>query len=98
MIVRILGEGQYEVPADEADALEKLDAALVKAVEGDDEAAFADGLHALIAEVRRAGTPLSPDDFAPSDLVVPFADATLDETKNLLAESGDPTGSDDLVG
>jgi hypothetical protein len=94
MIVRILGDTQYEVPTDAIAELEGLDADLVKAVDGDNEAAFTGALKKLIAEVRRAGTPLATDAFAPSDLVVPFADATLEETKSLLADGSDPTGSD----
>jgi hypothetical protein len=94
MIVRILGDTQYEVPASAKSALDELDTDLVKAVDGGDEAAFANALTKLIAEVRRAGTPLPTDAFAPSDLVVPFADATLEETKSLLADSSDPSGSD----
>jgi len=94
MIVRILGDTQYEVPTEACRTLEDLDADLVKAVDGNDEAAFTNALTKLIAEVRRAGTPLAADAFAPSDLVVPFADATLEETKSLLADSSDPTGSD----
>jgi hypothetical protein len=94
MIVRVLGDTQYEVPTEACDALEELDADLVKAVDSNDEAAFSNTLTKLIAEVRRAGTPLPADAFAPSDLVVPFADATLAETKSLLADSSDSTGSD----
>ncbi len=94
MIVRILGDTQYEVPTEACGALEEFDADLVKAVDDNDEAAFTNALTKLIAEVRRAGTPLAADAFAPSDLVVPFADATLEETKSLLADSSDPTGSD----
>ena len=93
MIVRILGDTQYEVPAKDCGALDELDADLVKAVDSDDEAAFTGALKKLIAEVRRAGKPLATDAFAPSDLVVPFADATLEETKSLLADGSDPTGS-----
>ncbi len=98
MIVRVLGDTQYEVPDEAIAVLEGLDAGLVKAVDGNDEAAFTDALTKLIAEVRRVGTPLAADEFAPSDLVVPFADASLKETKRLLADSSDPAGSDDLVG
>ena len=50
---------------------------------------------AIIDEVRHAGQTLADDAFAPSDLVVPFADATLAETKSLLADSGDAVGPDD---
>jgi hypothetical protein len=88
MIVRILGDGQFDVPESERDTLHRLEAALNAAVEGDDEAAFGTALAAVVAEVRRVGSGLPPDSFTASDLVLPFDDATLDETKALLAEPG----------
>ena len=88
MIVRILGEGQFEVPDDDRGNLSELEQSLNAAVEGDDETAFASSLAAVIAEVRRIGVPLPPDSFTSSDLVVPFDDATLAETKALLSEPG----------
>jgi hypothetical protein len=95
MIVRILGEGQYDIAGAESSVLEGLDSVLMEAVETGDESAFAAALDALIAEVRRTGTPVADDSFAPSDLVVPFSDSTLEETKGLLAEPGGETGSED---
>jgi len=83
-----LAEGQFDVPDDDRGTLDALDAALNAAVEGDDEAAFATALADLIAEVRRVGSELPPDAFTASDLVVPFSDATLAETKALLAGPG----------
>ncbi|MGA2835375.1 MAG: hypothetical protein ABSF84_02140 [Acidimicrobiales bacterium] len=88
MIVRILGEGQYDIAESDRSTLDGLDVALNEAVEGDDDAAFLTALAALIGEVRRIGTPLAADQFTSSDLVVPFSDATLAETKALLAEPG----------
>src|SRR5580700_2915947 len=44
----------------------------------------ASALAALTAAVRAAGEAVADDTFAPSDLVVPFPDATLEETKDLL--------------
>jgi len=88
MIVRILGEGQFEVPEADCDQLHELEKSLNAAVDGDDEAAFAKSLAGVIAEVRRVGLPLPPDSFTSSDLVVPFDDATLIETKALLSEPG----------
>jgi hypothetical protein len=87
MIVRILGEAQYDVPEDQRATLDDLDRTLVKAVDANDEAAFTSALLALAAEVRRVGTPLPDDAFIPSELVVPFADASLEETKRLLADA-----------
>jgi len=85
VIVRILGEGQYSVPDSEKTVLEVLDGDLVAAVETHDEPAFAKALGELTAVVRRAGTALPADTLAPSDLVIPFDDATLEETEALLA-------------
>jgi hypothetical protein len=95
VIVRILGEGQYLVPDDERTALEQLDDELGAAVKAGHEPRFAEALAALTAKVRSAGTALADDEFAPSDLVVPFADATLHETQALLAEQGDNPRGDD---
>ena len=88
MIVRILGEGQFDVADADRGSLDGLEAALNAAVEGDDDAVFASALAAVIAEVRRVGAALPPDSFTASDLVVPFSDATLVETKALLKEPG----------
>ena len=95
MIVRILGEGQYAIADDLRPTLDKLDTALMEAVDSGDEQRFVTALGALTDEVREAGEPLAHDDFAPSDLVIPFADATLEETKGLLAEPGADSASDD---
>ncbi len=86
MIVRILGEGQYEIDDAHRDRLNPLDDALMAAIDAGDEDAFANALTAVAAEIRSVGTPVPDDRFIPSDLVVPFADATLDETRRLLAE------------
>jgi hypothetical protein len=88
VIVRILGEGQFDVPDADKARLGELEAELNTAVDGDDETTFASALRAVIAEVRAVGTLLAPDSFTSSDLVVPFSDATLAETKTLLDEPG----------
>ena len=94
MIVRILGEGQYAVPDSERAALEALDRDLVAAVDAHDEDAFTKALAALTDGVRQLGEAVPDDDFAPSDLVIPFPDATLAETEELLADSKE-AGSDE---
>jgi hypothetical protein len=89
VIVRILGGGQFSLPDDQRATLEAFDSKVADAVDAGDAAAFTTALGALVAAVRQAGTPLADDDFAPSDLVVPFPDATLEETKGLLSETAD---------
>ncbi len=88
MIVRILGEGQLDVPDSELGKLNTLDDALQAAVDADDEAAFAAALADLLAEVRQVGTPLPDDSLVPSELVLPSADAGLAEVRDLLGEEG----------
>ena len=87
MIVRILGEGQYDVAAEHADGLNELDSALETAVETGDEQAFRDALLALLGRVREVGQRLPDDALEPSDAAVPGEDATLAEVKDLLVGS-----------
>ena len=65
MIVRILGEGRYDVPDADMPAIEQLDAQLVDALDRGDEAEFAGTLADLIGQVRHTGTLIAPDDLRP---------------------------------
>ena len=88
MIVRILGEGQLEVPESAVGELNVLDAALEAAVNGKDEAAFRPALAALLARVRQVGSPTDADDLRPSELIIPQPDATIAEVRKLLTDEG----------
>lgn len=88
MIVRILGEGQRDVADGELDSLNTLDDALQRAVDGGDEEGFAQALSALLSRVRDVGRPLPDDEIVPSDLVLPSADASLAEVRELLGDEG----------
>lgn len=85
MIVRILGEGQYELRDEELAPLEELDHQLNTAIEGGDEGAFHQALEGLIAKVRQ-GTELPASTIVPSDLTVPSEGSTLEELRRLLSE------------
>jgi hypothetical protein len=88
MIVRILGEGQLELPESAAEELNRLDAALESAVERSDEAAFRPALAELLAKVRQVGSPTEADDLRPSELIIPQQDASMDEVRKLLTDEG----------
>ena len=88
MIVRILGEGQFRVDDAAAADLNRLDADLETAVEHSDEAAFADALAHLLAQVRTYGSPLPPDILESSDLILPHQDSSMDEVRKLLTDEG----------
>lgn len=88
MIVRILGEGQYDVSDGALDRLNALDAAVEAAIEAGDEAAFETALAGLLDGVRSAGVPRAVDALDESDLILPPADATIDEVRELLDDDG----------
>ncbi len=88
MIVRILGEGQWDVSEEQVDALNELDSAVESAVEGGDRETFAQSLDALLNAVRTAGVPLPDESLEDSDLILPPSDATLEEVRELLSDEG----------
>jgi len=88
MIVRIMGEGQFEVPEERVQDLNHLDQDLLKAVDANDEDGFRTALQGLLASVRTAGTQLPDDYLGPSELVLPGPDATIDEVRAVLGEEG----------
>lgn len=88
MIVRILGEGQFDVPDSELDRLNELDDALTAAVEAGDPDRFAIALGHLLAEVRSHATPHALDTLDQSDLVLPGPDSSLEQVRDLLTEEG----------
>ncbi len=88
MIVRIMGEGQLEVSEDHLGALNELDAAVESAVAAGDQDSFATSLALLLEDVRRVGTPLPVDALHDSDLILPPADATIEEVRHLLEGDG----------
>ena len=88
MIVRILGEGQYDVSDDALTALNELDATVESSVESGDEAGFTSALAALLDGVRTAGVPHDADSLDASDLILPMADASLAEVRDMLSGDG----------
>lgn len=88
MIVRILGEGQLQVDDSEVDGLNTLDEDLQRAVDAGDEDVFRAALAALLSRVHKVGTPLPLDSLEPSDLLLPPADADLDEVRDMLGDEG----------
>jgi hypothetical protein len=88
VIVRILGEGQLRVDDSAVSELNELDSTLEAAVNRGDEGGFTAALAALLARVREVGTPTEPDDLEPSELILPQADATMEDVRKLLADDG----------
>ena len=88
MIVRILGEGQFELPDDAMDELNALDDAVTSAIDSNDEQAFRSCLSDLLAKVRESGSPVPDDYLGPSELILPAEEATVEEVTELLTDEG----------
>jgi PspAA-like protein len=88
MIVRISGEGQFDVPDGHVEDLNRLDDDLTKAVDSGDEAQFKAALEALLGSVRTAGEELPADFIGPSDLVLPSPDSSIHEVREVLGDEG----------
>ena len=88
MILRILGEGQLKMSDEALLELNELDDVLIAAVDKGDEGQFQTALSNLVNKVRQVGTPVEDDYLGPSELIIPGADATLDEVRELLSDEG----------
>lgn len=88
MIVRIMGEGQFELDEHEARALNDLDTALDASVDAGPEGEFAVHLAAMQAFVRDHGRRVADDEIVASDCIVPPPGISLDELRALLGGEG----------
>ena len=88
MIIRILTEGQFNLPGAHLDDLNDIDNQLVKVVENEDRAEFERLLKKMLDLVRENGTPVPMDDIVESDLVLPEPDITLEEAGELFTGEG----------
>ena len=88
MIVRILTEGQYNLPGAYVDELNDIDNQIVEFVESQDRDGFERRLKAMLDLVREKGTPVEVDELVESDLVLPEPDITLKEAEELFVGEG----------
>jgi len=88
MIVRILTEGQYNLPGAHVDELNEIDNQLVEVVGQEDQEGFDRHLKKMLDLVREKGTPLPVEEIVESDLVLPEPDITLKEAEELFVGEG----------
>ncbi len=79
MIVRISGEGQFDLADTETDRLGQLENAVVAAVEAGGEDEYKSSFATLLDFVREQGSAVPDDELATSDLILPPADTSLEE-------------------
>ncbi len=88
MIVRILSEGQFNLPGASIDALNDIDNRMVEAVESENRENFKLLLREMLELVRENGTPVPLDELVESDLILPEADLTLEEAEHVFIGDG----------
>ena len=88
MIVRILTEGQYDLPGAYIDDLNAIDNELVEVVASEDQEAFDSVLKRMLDLVREHGSPVPIDELVESDLVLPEPDITLREAEEMFVGEG----------
>lgn len=88
MIVRILTEGQYNLPGAYIDQLNEIDNKIVVVVEQKDKVNFHKLLEEMFSLVRKYGTEVPIDELVESDLVLPEPDITLQEAEEMFTGEG----------
>jgi hypothetical protein len=89
VIVRLMHEGQYEVPDSLRDELNAADDRALAALANGDVEALNAGIEEMWELVRANGDPLAANELTPgSDVIVPPADLSLEEAQELLTGEG----------
>jgi hypothetical protein len=88
VIVRISGEGQFNLPDGDADRLNDLDNEAVAAVEAGDEAKFQQLFDQMVALVENDGEAVNDDELVQSDVILPPRDISFAEAAGEFTGDG----------
>ena len=88
MIVRISGEGQYELPDADAERLNELDNRAVAAADQGDETGFGELWTQMLELVVTDGTELGEDELVESDVILPPRDISFAEAQGEFTGEG----------
>ena len=88
MIIRILGIGQFKLDDRHIDSLNKIDNKIVEHVSKGREKEFRADLAKIISMIQEKGEPINPAEIVSSDIIVPPADMTLEEARQVFSGEG----------
>jgi PspA-Associated protein len=88
VIVRISGEGQYNLPDEDSERLNELDNRAVNAVEQGDETGFKELWSQMLELVASDGNAVPQDELVESDVILPPRDVTFEEAKAEFSGEG----------
>jgi hypothetical protein len=88
VIVRIAGEGQFNLPDEDADRLNELDNRAVSAVEQGDETGFKELWSQMLEIVASDGNAVPDEELVESDVILPPRDISFEEAKGEFSGEG----------
>jgi len=88
MIIRIMGTGQFEVKSSLFDELNTIDNMIVDCVQKGDAAGYQEKFSELIGLVLREGKKLPDDQIVESSVIIPPADMTITEARQIFTGEG----------
>jgi hypothetical protein len=88
VLIRILGEGQYEVPDSALDEINELDRVLEGALKSTSDDDVLPALDALLGKVREVGVRPAEHEYLESTVILPFADSSEEDIRSMLNEDG----------
>jgi hypothetical protein len=88
VIVRLMGEGQYQIDEELRAQLNELDDRAQAAIDANDEPELDEKIDEMWQLVHERGERLADDELASSDLIIPPSDLTLEETRRLFSDEG----------
>lgn len=88
MIIRIMGEGQYQASEALCNELNRIDNHIVTLVKEGRAEEYRKELAKLISEVKSKAEPVDPKEIVESDIIVPPGDLTFEEAKAVFKGEG----------
>jgi hypothetical protein len=88
VIVRVSGEGQFELPDGDAERLNELDNRAVSAVEQGDETGFKELWSQMLELVSSDGNAVDDDELVESDVILPPRDISFEEARGEFTGEG----------
>jgi hypothetical protein len=88
MIIRIIGQGQFEVNSSLFDDLNKIDNTIVDLIEKGDEDGYKKCLAELIGLIKSEGKKVPDKELIESSIIVPPSDMTLEEARQVFIGDG----------
>jgi hypothetical protein len=88
MIVRLMNEGQYRIDENLRDRLNEIDERALEALDAENEEELDMLLQRMWDLVQTDGERVPDNELTPSELLIPPADLTLEETRKLFSDDG----------